>query len=115
MVRPAIYDKTARRCACVGKVGNRDGIHGGSIRRPMGVDQLFAATYHMIFRMDHDTMPAAQRPNHIADRVENAVRALITGGAGFIGSHLASIYCKWVTMWSSWTTCRPGLSRTWIR
>ena len=47
-----------------------------------------------------------------AERTSSGVKALITGGAGFIGSHLAERCCATATRcWSS-TTCRPARSTT---
>jgi nucleoside-diphosphate-sugar epimerase len=37
---------------------------------------------------------------------------LITGGAGFIGSHLAETLVKKVMMWWCWTTWPPAKRKT---
>ncbi len=38
---------------------------------------------------------------------------LVTGGAGFIGSHTVSSFCRTATRSSSWTTCPTRARRSW--
>ena len=78
-------------------------------------------TYWTAWLIEH-VKPAPEGPRYVlaqttfvelnSDLVEGDMRVLITGGAGFIGSHLAERLIEQHMKSSFWTTCRPARLRT---